>query len=123
MYEHIQVISTSKRFEPNSDAWLSVCTLIKVPRLNNHNHEPPYIHELPEGSFTGTQSLDPSALLSPFISKYYFVETYENLEEGSMHIVSDLGEHARQRFEDKMYQGGECSDITNTVIIMKLKYT
>ena len=120
-YEHIQVIFSHKRYEPNSNAWLSVCTLIKRPRLNNNG--PSYLHEMPGGSFMGTRPLDPATLLEPFTTKYYFVETYENLEEGPMHIASDMGEHAKRRFEDKMDQDGQCSETTNTVIIMKLRYT
>jgi len=118
-YNNIQVITSRKKYEPTTNAWLSVCTLIKVPRLNNN--VPPYLHEMPSGSFMGTQPLDPATLLQSFTSKQYFVETYENLEESPMHIASDMGEHAKRRFHDKMDQDGECSETTNTVIIMKLK--
>lgn len=119
-YEHIQVISSRKRYEPSSHAWLSVSTLIKVPRLNEGY---PYLHELPGGSIMGTRPLETASLLEPFTPKYYFIETYENFEEGPMHIASDMGEHAKRRFENKMDQDGECSETTNTVIIMKLRCT
>lgn len=119
-YEHIQVISSRKRYEPTSESWLSVCTLINVPRLNHSNMS--YVQELQGGAFVGTRLLDPAVLFDPFTTRQYYVESYENLTECPMHIASTIGEHAKIRFEDKMYQSGENPDIINSICMMKIKH-
>lgn len=119
VYGQIQI--TRKRCEPTTDAWLSVCTLINAPRLDHSKM--PYVQELQGGSFVGTRLLDPAVLFDPFTTRQYYVESYENLLEGPMHIASTIGEHAKLRFNDKMQQSDENTNIINSICVMKIKHT
>jgi hypothetical protein len=117
-YNQIQI--RRRRCEPSTEAWLSVCSLVNIPRLNRA--QMPYVHELAGGSFMGTRLLDPAVLLDPFATQQYYVESYENLLEGPMHIASTVGEHAKLRFSDNMFQYGETPEIINTICMMKIKH-
>jgi hypothetical protein len=120
-YEHIQVITSRKRLEPTSDAWLSVCTLIQVPRFDNRGH--PYLYELPNGYFMGNASLEARMLLDPFTPNCYFIESYEILTESPSQISCNISEYAKSRFEDKKNQPVEEEVVRNTILIMKTTIT
>jgi len=121
-YGNLCVITSRQKFEPKCDYWISECSLIRLPRYDDDGRHP-YLFDFPGGSFMGTRMLEPRILLDPFVPSSRFIESYEILTDGPMHIVSTLEEHVQMRMEDYMRKTDQATPRTDedNIIILKSK--
>jgi len=122
LYENLRVITSRQKFEPKCDYWLAECSMIRLPRFEDDGRHP-YLFEFPGGSFMGTRVIEPSILLEPFLPSNKFIESYEILTDGPMHIVSNLDEHVQMRMDDYMRKTDQATprNDEDNIIILKSK--